>query len=160
MAGVGKEGDGACMEADTPGFVDRVPNVGLYPQSRRRHTRLFTIPSLVLRAACVNLRKGRGGGPASRSLRCVSCGARVRGSSEPAGAARGLKQQKRIFSRSWAWESKMEGPPGLVSGRSLFLARRRQLSALSSHGHCDHCACTETASSLTSLPLLKGTPVP
>lgn len=84
---------------DRLGFLDRVPNAGLYPQSHRqpgrrgcqRHTRLFTVPSLMLRTACINLRKGQGGGSASRSLRCVLCGARVRGSSEPAGAARGLK---------------------------------------------------------------------
>lgn len=61
---VGKERDGAYVEADRPGSVDSVQNVGLYPESHgqpgRRHMRLscFILPAQS--CACTDLRRGEG----------------------------------------------------------------------------------------------------
>ena len=61
---VEKEGDGAYLEADRPGSVDSVQNVGLYLQSHgqpgQHHTRLscFILPAQS--CACIDFRRGKG----------------------------------------------------------------------------------------------------
>lgn len=74
---VGKEGDGAYVEADRLGSVDSVQNVGLYLKSHgqpgRHHIRLscFILPRSELHLH--GFEEGqRGEGPASRGLRCMS----------------------------------------------------------------------------------------
>lgn len=61
---VGREGDGAYVEADGPGSVDSVQNVGVYPQSHgqpgQHHTRLSCFILSAQSCACIDFRRGEG----------------------------------------------------------------------------------------------------
>lgn len=61
---MGKEKDGAYVEADRPGSVDSVQNVGLYPKSHGQpgwhHMRLSCFILSTQSCACTDLRRGEG----------------------------------------------------------------------------------------------------